>query len=92
MMPVLDKIAEWQPKFDPEEVSKEVVAICKAYQVLQVTGDAYAGEWPRDPLQKRGITYSVSEKTRSELYLEALPMVDSKRCELLDGHHQCETP
>jgi hypothetical protein len=87
-IPVLDKVREWPAPFDPEEVSKEVVEICKAYQVSQVTGDAYGGEWPREPLRKRGVQYALSDKTRSELYLDFLPVVNSGRCELLDRETQ----
>lgn len=86
-MPILDKVREWIPKFDPQLVSEEVVAICKAYRISSVTGDAYGGEWPRDPLKKRGIGYELSEKTRSELYLDMLPVVNSGRVELLDLRH-----
>jgi hypothetical protein len=78
LIPVLDKVKEWVPKFDPEAVSKEVVQICKDYKITQVTGDAYGGEWPRDPLKKRGIAYILCEKTRSELYLDFLPVVNSR--------------
>lgn len=86
---VLDKVKEWVPKFDPEEVSKEVVQLCKDYGVRKVTGDAYGGEWPRDPLKKRGIDYELSDKSRSELYLAFLPLVNSRRCELPDlDHHK----
>lgn len=86
---VLDKVVEWVPKFDPAQVSKEVVQLCKDFGVKKVTGDAYGGEWPRDPLKKGGIDYELSEMSRSELYLAFLPLVNSKRCELLDlDHHK----
>lgn len=86
---VLDKVIEWVPKFDPAQVSREVVQLCKDFGVKKVTGDAYGGEWPRDPLKKAGIEYELSEMSRSELYLAFLPMVNSKRCELLDlDHHK----
>lgn len=86
-VPVLDKVVEWKPKFDPEEVSKEIVRYCKNFHITGVTGDAYGGEWPRDPLKKRGIAYTLSDRTRSELYLDFLPMVNSRRCELLCPEH-----
>lgn len=86
-IPVLDYYKEWVPKFDPAAVSKEVIEICKRYKITHVTGDAYAGEWPRDPLKKGGINYVLSEKTRSELYLDFLPVVNSAQCELLDLEH-----
>lgn len=83
-IPVLDRVKEWQPKFDPEQVSVEAVEILRGFKISKVTGDAYGGEWPRDPLKKRGIEYELSEQTRSELYLSFLPIVNSGRCELLD--------
>lgn len=89
-VPVLDKVREWTPKFDPQQVSEEVVALCKSYRISSVTGDAYAGEWPRDPLKKRGISYELSEKNRSELYLDLLPVVNSGRVELLDLDHHAK--
>lgn len=84
-VPVLDKVIEWIPKFDPELVSAEVAAACKDYRISSVTGDAYGGEWPRDPLKKKQIAYTVSERNRSELYLDFLPVVNSGRCQLLDA-------
>lgn len=88
-IPVLDFYKEWVPKFDPAGVSKEVILLCKSYKISSVTGDAYAGEWPRDPLKKGGINYVLSEKSRSELYLDFLPVVNSVQCELLDlDHHR----
>jgi hypothetical protein len=81
---VLDKVVEWVPKFDPEEVSKEVVRHCQSFHINSVTGDAYGGEWPRDPLKKRGINYELSEMSRSELYLAFVSLVNSKTTELLD--------
>lgn len=89
-VPVLDKVREWTPKFDPQLVSEEVVSILKGYRIHSVTGDAYAGEWPRDPLKKRGIAYVLSEKNRSELYLDMLPVVNSGRVELLDLDHHAK--
>lgn len=83
-IPVLDKVREWPAPFDPEEVSKEVVDLCRAYGIGEVTGDAYGGEWPREPLRKKMVQYTLSDKTRSELYLTFLPVINSGRCELLD--------
>lgn len=86
-LPVLDKVVEWKAKFDPDDVSREVAQICQDYRVFKVVGDAYGGEWPRKALRKHGVNYELSEKTRSELYLEFVPMVNAKLCELLDAEH-----
>jgi hypothetical protein len=50
-----------------------------------VTGDRYAGEWPRERFQAHGITYQPAEMNRSELYLAFLPLLNSGRVDLLDN-------
>ena len=62
----------------------EFAGILKHYHCHEVTGDRYAGEWPQEQFQKQGITYKPSEKNRSEIYLEVLPMLASARVMLLD--------
>src|SRR6185369_12478258 len=48
------------------------------------TSDRYAGSWPTEAFRKVGIKVEPSERTRSEIYLAALPMVMSGQVELLD--------
>ena len=57
----------------------------KSYRCSVVVGDRYAGEWPREQFRKAGIEYIPSEKTKSELYLELLPLLNSGKVELLDN-------
>ena len=40
------------------------------------------GEWPKEQFRKHGISYQVSEKNRSQLYLDLIPAVNSQRVEL----------
>ena len=55
------------------------------YGITAIAGDAYAGDWPADRFHRLGgITYRRAEKNRSELYLEALPMLTGQRVEFLD--------
>jgi hypothetical protein len=49
-----------------------------------VTGDRYAGEWPREQFAKHGIAYMPSERTKSDIYRDVLPLLTSGRVELLD--------
>jgi len=49
-----------------------------------VTGDRYAGEWPRERFREHGITYEVSERTKSDIYRDVLPVFNSGNVELLD--------
>ena len=76
---------ERKPPFSPEAVVEEYAALLKTYRVLTVSGDRYAGEWPREQFRKAGIEYVPSAKTKSDLYLAFLPMLNSGRVELLDN-------
>jgi hypothetical protein len=82
---VLDLVAERRPPFSPEAVVLEFAAILKQYRVHSVSGDRYAGEWPREQFRKAGIEYRPAEKTKSELYAALLPLLNSGQVELLDN-------
>ena len=82
---VLDLVRERRPPFSPEAVVKEFAEDLKRYGLYEVTGDRYGGEWPRERFMTHGITYKLSEKTKSEIYQAALPMLNSGRVELLDN-------
>jgi hypothetical protein len=81
---VLDALRERRPPFSPEDVVQEFAELLKSYGVRKVRGDRYAGEWPRERFKAHGITYEPSEKTKSQIYTEALPLLNSSRVELLD--------
>ena len=83
-MAVLDCLREIEAPFSPESACGEFADLLKRYRLSEVIGDKYGGEWPREQFQKRGITYQVADKTRSELYLELLPGLMSGQVELLD--------
>jgi len=55
-----------------------------SYGVRAVTGDRYAGEWPREQFRARGVSYEVAAKDRSQLYLDLLPAVNAGTVELPD--------
>lgn len=82
---VLDVLRERRPPFSPESVVEEFAEVLKAYGVSSVTGDRYAGEWPREGFRKRGITYVLVDQTRSDLYRDMLPKLNSGQVELLDN-------
>jgi hypothetical protein len=82
---VLDLIRETKPPFSPENVAKEFADEMKRYYVSVAVSDRYAGEWPREQFAKYGISIKTSERTKSEIYLELLPSLNSKKVELLDN-------
>jgi hypothetical protein len=81
---VLDCIREVRPPFSPDAVVEEFAALLKSYRVARVHGDAYAGMWPRERFSTHGITYEVSTKNKSAIYLEFLPALNGQRVRLLD--------
>ncbi|WP_292522910.1 terminase family protein [Methyloceanibacter sp.] len=81
---VLDCVREVRAPFSPESVVKEFVETLDSYGCHRVTGDRYAGEWPREAFRRRGITYEASERSKSDLYGGLLPMLNSGRVNLLD--------
>jgi hypothetical protein len=81
---VLDLLRERRPPFSPEVVVGEFAAALKTYGVRRVTGDHYAGEWPREQFRKSGIQYETSDRSKSEVYSEALSLLNSGKVELLD--------
>ena len=60
---VLDAVREVKPPFSPESVVTDFAALLKQYDVSTVTGDRYAGEWPRERFAVHGIAYIPSEKS-----------------------------
>jgi hypothetical protein len=82
---VLDLLREVKPPFKPDTVCREFSETLKHYKISQVVGDAYAGEWPRERFSAHGITYKTSERSRSEIYSSLLPLLNSRRVDLLDS-------
>ncbi len=81
---VLDCVREVRAPFHPEAVVEDFCATLAAYGVAKVMGDRYAGEWPREQFKKRNIDYVPSERVKSDIYRDALPLLNSRKCQLLD--------
>jgi hypothetical protein len=81
---VLDVLRAFQPPFNPSGVVAEIAVTLKEYKIRSITGDRFAGEWPRESFRAHGVAYRVSELDRSSLYLELLPMVQAGTIELPD--------
>jgi len=71
---VLDALKIWSPPGSPELATKQCAEFLKSYGLSSVTGDRYGGEWPVDSFKKYGIRYEPAGQSKSELYLEALPL------------------
>jgi hypothetical protein len=81
---VLDAVLEIRPPFDPDVAVMECAALLNRFGVKRVTGDHYAGLWPVSRFAAHGITFEQSARPKSDLYHDALPLLNSKRVELLE--------
>jgi hypothetical protein len=81
---VLAAVRERKSPFSPEHVVEEFVDLLKKYRITRVIGDRYGGEWPREQFGKRGIHYIPAEKSKSQIYLDAVPLFNSQAIDLLD--------
>ena len=82
---ILDCIREVKPPFSPENVVTEYSNLLRRYGLCGVFGDRYAGIWVQEAFAKNGINYIVSDKTKSDIYSNFLPILNSRRCQLLDN-------
>lgn len=81
---ILDCVREVVPPFSPEMVCNEFADLAKRYRIVKAHGDKYAGEWPREQFRKYGLLYDPLDRTKSELYVDLLPLVNSGAVDLLD--------
>jgi hypothetical protein len=81
---VHDLSRERRPPFSPEQVCAEFAATLRAYGITTATADRWAGQFPVEQMRKHGIRVEPSEKTKSDIYRELLPIINSGACELLD--------
>jgi len=65
-------------------VTAEAAAVITPYTTV-VYADRYAGDWPVVAFAKHGVSVGRCDRTKSELYLELLPLLNSHTVELLDA-------
>jgi hypothetical protein len=83
---VLDRVANQgqRPPFDPRKAVEKFAAILKTYRCFDATGDKYAGETFINDFASHGVSYYVSELTKSELYEALEPTLNAGEVILLD--------
>ena len=81
----VDVIRERKPRFVPAAVVAEYVELLRSYGIREVSGDKFAGGFHADEWKRNGILYKPSERTTSENFLAALPLLLSGRARLLDN-------
>jgi hypothetical protein len=81
---VIDAVREIRPPFSPEAATAELAAVLRSYRCSQVFGDRYAGLWPSEQFRKHGVYYEPCEQSKSELYQNLLPWLNSRNIDLID--------
>jgi hypothetical protein len=74
-----------RPPFDPMACVPKFAAVLKSYRISSVTGDHYGGESFPAAFTNAGISYAISELTKSEIYEACEPFFNSGKVVLLDA-------
>ena len=81
----LDLVRERKPRFVPAAAIREYAELLRGYGINTVQGDKFGGGFHADEWLRNGITFIPCDKTTSENYLHALPMLLNGRVRLLDN-------
>jgi len=82
---VLDAVREVKPPFSPEQVCSEFASLLKRYRVTVAMADRFAADFATEAMRRNGITLKPSDKVKSDIYRELLPLLNSGTLELLDN-------
>jgi hypothetical protein len=82
---VVDVVRERKSPCEPPAVVEEFAHILRQYHVNTIEGDYYAGEWPTSIFRQHGITYEPAKLTKSEVYRDALPLLNGRKALLLEN-------
>jgi hypothetical protein len=81
---VVHAVRERRSPFDPVSVCSEFTACLQSYGINTMQSDKYAGIWPVEAFAGHGIRVEQGAQPKSDLYVSLLPLLNSKRIELLD--------
>jgi hypothetical protein len=82
---VLDCLIEVRAPFNPTQATEHISAALKERGITTAQSDKYGAAWIKDAFAKCGITVRHSDRDRSQIYLDALPLFTSGRARLLDN-------
>jgi len=81
---ILDVCRETVSPFRPGDVVEEYSKLLKSYGVTSIKSDSYAGLWVESAFQNFGISVEKASMTKSDYYLNALPLFNNMSIHLLD--------
>jgi hypothetical protein len=80
---VLDAVREVKPPFAPDDTVTDFCSLFQIYGVTEITGDRWGSEFVRERFTTKGVAYRIADRTKSDYYKELLPLLNSRRIELL---------
>lgn len=72
---IVDVVRGTAGKFSPTAVTASYAALLREYKINSVWGDHYAPGWIEAEFSRHGIAYRRCEPTRSEFYLNTVPIL-----------------
>jgi hypothetical protein len=81
---VLDLVREVVPPFQTDKVTAEFAEIMLRYGITTAISDRVGLGWVSKAFSDQGIMLHYSSKTKSEIYLAALPLLGNGSAQLLD--------
>ncbi len=81
---IVDAIRGFAPPFDPKFAVDQIASLCKQYGITEIVGDAFAAAWVETAFCAAGIKYRKADKTKSQIYLETLPLFARGQARLPD--------
>src|SRR5258708_24584781 len=82
---VLDCLVEVRAPHSPAAAISEIAPVLKSYGLHKTVADKFAAGFAVDAFAQCGIRLEHSERDRSQLYLEVLPIFSSGRVRLIDN-------
>jgi hypothetical protein len=82
---VLDCLIEIRSPHDPAIASRDISIVLKSYGITKTVADHYSANWAVGTFARNGIKLENSDRDRSKIYLDALPLFTSGRVKLIDN-------
>ena len=83
-IPVLDAIRERKPPFSPDDAVTGILRVDEVLWRVEGTSDKWGGDWVGEAFRKYNITVEPHAEPKSDIYRELLPLLNARRCSLLD--------
>jgi hypothetical protein len=81
---VLDALVEIKAPFNPDLATRDIAIVLHSYGLRKTVADRYAAQWVVSAFARNNVDLFHSERDRSQIYLDALPLFSSGRVKLLD--------